>query len=373
MQCICFTKKNVRCKVKILNGDIYCHHHKKNKIKVEEVEEEDEKDDDTLECQCCFTKLTDTDRIIRCNRYCKKFKHVFCKDCISGYIEANINTNTSTINCMLSPKSDKSFCCGTYNYEDIKYCIKLDQFEQFEIQCQSINVKYFSTILTNYQICPKCEKFGIIVEDKTIKNLKCECCSYEWCINCKQLSHIGDPCFKFKDSIDISILNKTVDEILSKSLSHTCPSCNTLYIKEEGCNAITCSNCKKHSCYLCGIDISNLKDGKYEHFRTSKCELWNDRNDNNHGNLAFNKKKAILECEKLLDINKDNKIIYDILKTQMLKHRIDIKVKEFKEPKIPKVKIPEIKNFIVQDFKIPEIQALELKAPQSKNNFCVIM
>jgi len=287
--------------------------HFKNNIYIEEEKEENNIKEKT--CECCYENNLLDDNIIFCNTK----KHSFCKECVRGYIESNITSNTSTMNCMMY---NSTKCC--FNIKDIEMCINKKTLETFDEQISISNIKLFSTILDNYYMCPNCEKYGLIIEDKNIKNIKCERCDFEWCKNCKRKYHKNTECWKF-DFSDKQIGEKeklsikhSLDEIISNALNHTCPHCKTVYIKEEGCNKILCTNCKKSSCYLCGKDITKEK---YEHFRKTNCSLYNDQYG---GNKQFNIDKINNECKRILDINNDNKNVVNIIKEHLKLRDINI-------------------------------------------------
>jgi hypothetical protein len=81
---------------------------------------------------------------------------------------------------------------------------------------------------------------------------------------------------------------------MSLAIKRVCPKCNTSFVKNEGCNKLTCP-CGYKMCYVCRKDIGGTGDGPdvgyrhfCEHFRPegsprpctecSKCNLWEAEN-----------------------------------------------------------------------------------------------
>jgi len=48
---------------------------------------------------------------------------------------------------------------------------------------------------------------------------------------------------------------------MTRALMRNCPKCQKAFIKEHGCNKMTCPNCRTTSCYICRKVING-----YEHF-----------------------------------------------------------------------------------------------------------
>ena len=63
------------------------------------------------------------------------------------------------------------------------------------------------------------------------------------------------------------IIDKMIVDIISNSVTKKCSTCGCAYIKEEGCNLMTCHKCYGMTCYLCNSKIYYKEDkGKYWHF-----------------------------------------------------------------------------------------------------------
>jgi len=71
---------------------------------------------------------------------------------------------------------------------------------------------------------------------------------------------------------------RVLEELLSlRALakdSQQCPSCHATIQRSEGCNHMTCSNCRTHFCYRCGKTLD--PEDPYAHFRNSACPTFDN-------------------------------------------------------------------------------------------------
>ncbi|KAK1752058.1 putative E3 ubiquitin-protein ligase ARI4 [Echria macrotheca] len=100
-----------------------------------------------------------------------------------------------------------------------------------------------------------------------------------------------------KEWVDIHICNESalvalrtqVEQAMSLAIKRVCPKCNTSFVKNAGCNKLTCP-CGYKMCYVCRKDIgaTDGPDAGYRHFcdhfrpegdgtpcsKCNKCNLW---------------------------------------------------------------------------------------------------
>lgn len=81
-------------------------------------------------------------------------------------------------------------------------------------------------------------------------------------------------------------LRTQVEQAMSMAIKRICPRCNTSFVKNAGCNKLTCP-CGYKMCYVCRKDIGSSTEG-YQHFcqhfrpegdgrrckECAKCNLW---------------------------------------------------------------------------------------------------
>ena len=281
-------------------------------------------------CKCCNSVLP-FDDLIKCTGYTEIYQHAFCKECISGYIKSALDDRKAQKVCMMSEEG----CNGTYTNTDIKSCISEKVYSDFEDISNINDTIQFCKIFDDFTMCPFCSKYGCIA-DQGIQYVKCGRCEKTWCVTCRKEQHDKDPCGKIKDSTDLAGIKRIINETITEALTHTCPNCNVKYIKDNGCNMMTCVSCDAHSCYICGKLLhEKIIDGvtiKYYHFKGSGsadsdavCLLWNDGDGKScdQGNAKYNNTKLTTKCQELLDIN-DNITIKKIIHKELYKLKINV-------------------------------------------------
>ncbi|KAK3390851.1 hypothetical protein B0H63DRAFT_124299 [Podospora didyma] len=121
--------------------------------------------------------------------------------------------------------------------------------------------------------------------------------------NCKNTECARASCLSCgKAWIDVHVCNESslvalrtqVEQAMSMAIKRVCPRCNTSFVKNAGCNKLTCP-CGYKMCYVCRKDIGGTGDGPdvgyrhfCEHFRPerspakctqcNKCNLWESEN-----------------------------------------------------------------------------------------------
>ncbi|KAK3353641.1 hypothetical protein B0T25DRAFT_218638 [Lasiosphaeria hispida] len=116
---------------------------------------------------------------------------------------------------------------------------------------------------------------------------------------CENDECLRDSCLSCgKEWVDVHVCNESslvalrtqIEQNMSMAIKRVCPRCNTSFVKNAGCNKLTCP-CGYKMCYVCRRDIGGTGDGPdvgyrhfCEHFRPEgdprpctqcrKCNLW---------------------------------------------------------------------------------------------------
>lgn len=286
-------------------------------------------------CKVCFDTVEEEDKkqLILCPGMPET--HIVCKTCLMGNITSMLNDGIATTTCMFD-KSDN--CGGNYTDLDIKHAIcGNDDIEN--IENNDMIIKWNDTLISSeivklagicddYLICPLCCKWGCIFEPppgnggKMAFNILCAKCGKEWCTLCKRKSHNYKSCYTLifeineDDDRKIQIIDTMLQDIVMRALTHCCTICGCTYIKEEGCNLMTCFKCNGMSCYICGMKLYYKNNTKYWHFTghdladpDAMCALWNNNAGDgkaNQGNTEYNMKKVETEFITFINANKNN-------------------------------------------------------------------
>ena len=183
------------------------------------------------ECGICYEPLENINEVkLTCGHY-------FCKDCWTDYLKEKItNANVVKISCM------QNKCEIILEEKFIKNILKgnnelLDKYDKFYKRKKIIEQKN-----NNIRSCPfpDCEGYAQkIGKDKYVK------CNYghEFCFECGSVPHGKKKCSE--------MIDKSFDEWRSQRVVKRCPYCKMWTEKNEGCNHMTCVECRFQWCWLC--------------------------------------------------------------------------------------------------------------------------
>jgi len=117
--------------------------------------------------------------------------------------------------------------------------------------------------IENLESCPFCPYAAEYPPVEVNKEFRCEApdCERVSCRLCKLESHIPKSCEEFAKENGLSI-RRQIEEAMSAALIRKCNKCGTPFVKEEGCNKMTCTRngCHNVQCYICS------KSCAYDHF-----------------------------------------------------------------------------------------------------------
>lgn len=114
--------------------------------------------------------------------------------------------------------------------------------------------------LASCPFCPYAAEYPPVEENRefTCQAPDCEKIS---CRICKLESHIPKSCEEHSKDQGLSV-RRLIEEAMSAAMIRRCNKCNTPFVKEEGCNKMTCTRngCFNIQCYVCS------KSCGYDHF-----------------------------------------------------------------------------------------------------------
>ncbi|RMY99767.1 hypothetical protein D0862_06990 [Hortaea werneckii] len=224
---------------------------------------------ETAECSACFDDLP-MNRQVHCDGLTA---HFTCYDCITAYIKSEVGESRCRLLCPAG--CNAGFAHNQLNLLEDK--VLLEKFAELE-QEKAIR----DAGLEDLEECPFCDYKAIlppIEEDFEFRcaNPECEQIS---CRRCKSISHIPMSCEQYAKENRISSRHK-IEEAMTAAMIRSCNRCKKHFIKEYGCNKMTCPSCRNMQCYCCS---QTLKD--YEHFDQAplgssrrngkKCPLYDD-------------------------------------------------------------------------------------------------
>ena len=209
----------------------------------------------------------------------------YCKNCWYSYLKEKIENNiVGNIKCM---DNCKNILSTDFILKFISNDKKLlDKFNIFKNKLEILNDP-------NKVFCPhpNCESYGIKKKDTHF--IQCQI-GHKFCSECMGDWHEGNSCEKkLEDEFKIWAKNKIVKK---------CPKCQMWTEKNEGCNHMTCAECKYQWCWLCGKKY-------YEgHYTQGECN-----------GLQFFKPKS--EEEILQRLNENKQIMNEVRELQIAQGR----------------------------------------------------
>ena len=162
-------------------------------------------------------------------------KHFFCIDCWKEYLKEKINNaNVYKLSCMQNKCNfilQEKFITSIIEGDNVL----LEKYNKF------LSRKKLMESNKKIKFCPfpDCDGFA---EKKFKKYVKCNN-GHEFCFECGAEPHGMKPCSK--------VIDAGFEEWKSHTLVKRCPNCKFWTEKNEGCNHMTCSQCKFQWCWVC--------------------------------------------------------------------------------------------------------------------------
>ena len=168
-------------------------------------------------------------------------QHFFCDDCWYEQLKQKITDN------QVMEMTCANFKCPVklteqFIYSHLKGDKKLEQkYEDFKIKSSIANDP-------NKKFCPTPNCKSFLQKELDNKFVSCQN-GHQWCYECLKAWHKDSTCEEIQDK-DFQIWSQ--GKVLKR-----CPNCKIYTEKNEGCNHMTCTECKYQWCWLC--------EGEYEY------------------------------------------------------------------------------------------------------------
>jgi hypothetical protein len=224
--------------------------------RLREVEEK------TYECEICMSDVTlrDLFTIDRCF-------HRFCRDCVRGHIEAQIETQSFVDSgAEVGIICPGNACENILGMHEVKACVDAGTFDRYDILLRDNAVMKVRDL--RWCTTPDCKNVLVISKDSPM--LVCYACCGSWCADCDVPWHGDMTCKEYKSFRALQDRERhhtkqTLDLIMKTT--KPCPNCDSPIEKNGGCNHMTCGLCYHEFCWLCLADYDRGR-----HFSWSRCE-----------------------------------------------------------------------------------------------------
>ncbi|XP_078044143.1 E3 ubiquitin-protein ligase RNF14 isoform X2 [Augochlora pura] len=235
-------------------------------------------------CKICF--------LDKMGKHCTKFLpcgHVFCKDCITGYIEARIKDGNVQNICCPEEK-----CTSEATPAQIKGMLSSEMFAKYDSMLLNSTLDTMMDII----YCPRRNCQYPVSREPDEQMANCPVCRYAFCIFCKMVYHGIEPCKIYSEKRQLVteyqeasnerklkmeqrygkkqlqvLVENTMSENWIQGNSQRCPKCNVHIEKTQGCNKMSCCRCNTYFCWLCSTILN--RSSPYEHFRNSDSKCFN--------------------------------------------------------------------------------------------------
>ncbi|CAK5264691.1 unnamed protein product [Mycena citricolor] len=191
-----------------------------------------------IECGCCFTD-SPFDKMIQCPD-----AHLFCTECMTSYAENLLGSHDHKIICI-----DQSGC---------KLAFTVAELRRF-LTPQLFSLKSSSLVVT--RIAPRSgdHLLGFVVSSHADLHQVVDSAS-SWYKSATDLAMFAYKMTEVQDDKKLDARHE-IEEAMTRALMRNCPRCNKAFVKDHGCNKMTCPFCHTKSCYLCRKVITG-----YDHF-----------------------------------------------------------------------------------------------------------
>lgn len=209
-------------------------------------------------CPVCYCEATEPTELL-CG-------HIYCTVCLRHLLKSSIGPSFSPLRCICevdSSDSSKVAMCG----RDIPNSVirhLLSSTEEIEL-FQSSFLAYIHARPNEFRYCPTPDCQTVYRPAKEGTSLQCTSCLNRICTACHVEYHDGMTCEEHQDNLKggMDAFRRWSEQNGAKP----CPKCHIYIQKSEGCNHMTCINCKTHICWVCmaTFEDEDASGGVYNH------------------------------------------------------------------------------------------------------------
>lgn len=190
------------------------------------------------------------------------------------YIQSEIGQSRCTISC-----PDSSGCKGSFTE------VQLQLIPEKELVAKLLRLQQEKYVrdagVDDVVECPFCDFKAVCPPVEVDFEFRCgnHDCSVVSCRKCQLATHTPLTCEEFArtKSKDAALEQRhKIEEAMTKALVRNCNNCKKPFIKDYGCNKMSCPSCGNMQCYACSKNVVN-----YNHFGRTACPL-NDNVEERH-------------------------------------------------------------------------------------------
>ncbi|RDB16044.1 hypothetical protein Hypma_003427 [Hypsizygus marmoreus] len=197
------------------------------------------------ECPVCFDEVI-SPVTLPCG-------HSWCRSCISHYLTASIDNKYFPLTCL----GNEAKCSA---HIPLNIARKILTVPEFDAVVDAAFAAHVQSHPEEFHYCPSPDCMQIYRPAPRDTVLQCPSCLLRICPTCHVEAHDGFAC---PDPDGGTNLFK---EWMKDHDVKPCPGCKVLIERAEGCNHMTCTQCKTHICWVC-LQTFPGGAGIYDHMR----------------------------------------------------------------------------------------------------------
>ncbi|KAF2094612.1 hypothetical protein NA57DRAFT_80411 [Rhizodiscina lignyota] len=249
------------------------------------------------ECGCCYGDHP-LNRMIACNNRDVESIHWLCYGCVKTYVETEIGLSRHNVVCF-----HVDGCTASFRLSQLRLAVPLPTLERLEKLQQQDDIRLAKEGggLEGLEECPFCDfKADMEVPKDEDREFRCQTdgCGIVSCRFCKLETHVPLSCEEAAKDRGINARHQ-VEEAMTEALVRSCNKCKNKFIKEFGCNKMTCTVCHNIQCYVCSQNVTD-----YNHFadgglyggpttQRRKCPLNDDVNIRHENEVKMAEEEAL--------------------------------------------------------------------------------
>ncbi|XP_060533623.1 uncharacterized protein LOC132706356 [Cylas formicarius] len=233
-------------------------------------------------CACCYNEQVMPKDVLECSSGCR-----FCRECVRKGAEIAFADGKLQFDCFAT-------CGGDFSLQTLQNALPSNVFSKIAQKKAVAEVQAVG--MEDLETCPFCDFASIPAPDDRLFRCFNPDCMKESCRMCKEMSHIPLRCEEVEK--DEAVRARTyIENKMTEALIRECWKCKNKFIKEEGCNKMTCS-CGASMCYICRQPVKD-----YKHFnglggdQHQLCPLYVDNFTVNEANVIRAAKQAKKEID----------------------------------------------------------------------------
>jgi len=217
-------------------------------------------------------------------------KHVFCKQCMAEYFTVQINDGS--VKALICPEGK---CETQADPAMVKSLVDSELFERYDKLLLQRTLECMSDIT----YCPRKACQAPVLREEDLDMARCPTCHFVFCILCHNTYHGRAKCplsseemkklretyingteeekeeliKKYGKKVFQRMIEEGYSEAWLERFSQKCPKCKAGIQKIDGCNKMTCFQCRTNFCWLCNAFLNQLNP--YTHFNNPKTKCYN--------------------------------------------------------------------------------------------------